>query len=209
MGLTIELGVLADFLMHDEEGAEWLTQAFDLANQLLEDGGNPTFIEPTRLGPLQDRTGVVGMPYSELHFVRRAYAFASQNPGQLLPPLPPGASPHNDPDLQRFDGDFFCHLVNHSDCEGFYLPVDFGEILFHDDLPGGIVGSSYRLRYELAIAAGALGIVLVDGVLSDAEADRINLANEQSFQAGGHMSWLAHWEAARLSIEHGSAIVYT
>lgn len=208
MGLEVEVGVLADLLEYDEEGADWLKDALALVNQLLAAEGSATFVEPTRLGPLPNRTGLGSLSYRELHFVRRAYSFGKEHPGEAMPALAPDANPAQDPVLNRYVGDFFCHLVNHSDSEGFFVPVDFGEILFDDRLPGAIVGSSYRLRDELIVAAGPLGITLVDNVLSDSEADRINQANEHYVTAGPQMSWLAHWEAARLSIEHSSAIVY-
>lgn len=73
---------------------------------------------------------------------------------------------------------FASHLLCHSDCEGFYLPVDFEVVLIdsqdQDRIPGGLLGSSYRLRDELLAIAPALGITVSDGELADAEGDRLN-----------------------------------
>ncbi|HEY2308559.1 MAG TPA: hypothetical protein VGI05_22025 [Streptosporangiaceae bacterium] len=44
----------------------------------------------------------------------------------------------------------FDHLIHHSDCEGYYVPVDFGQVIVDERLAGGYLGSSVRLLAETA-----------------------------------------------------------
>ncbi|CKR85698.1 Uncharacterised protein [Mycobacterium tuberculosis] len=106
------------------------------------------------------------------------------------------------------------HLVCHSDAEGFYVPVDFDEVLYSEpdddkQLAGGMLGSSYRLRDELVLVAPALGINLTDGELSDEEVARIGrLIDADEGLHREYVSWLRLYESARLSIAHKTAIVF-
>lgn len=52
----------------------------------------------------------------------------------------------------------FEHLVHHSDCDGYYVPVDFAQVIVSDSLAGGYLGSSVRLLAELRRIAGFLGL---------------------------------------------------
>ena len=76
---------------------------------------------------------------------------------------------------------------------------------------GGMLCSSFDLSDELVEIAPNLGIDLdKNDKLSDAEADRIN---RQAKQGDSPFKielavWIALYEAARLSIEHKTAIVF-
>ncbi len=101
------------------------------------------------------------------------------------------------------------HLICHSDCEGYYVPVDFPDPLYDDTdaLVGGIVGSSQAAMRELVQVAPLLNIRLRNGALSNAQAKEI--ADED----GGPLYierqvWLQLYEAFRLSIEHGTAVKF-
>ena len=117
-----------------------------------------------------------------------------------------------DPVLDEAQDMFDSHLICHSDCEGFYFPIVFDEVIFADDehaLLGGMLGSSYKLREELVTVAPALGIFLLGEVLSDEEAERINARiDAEDGLERELMAWLAAYEACRLSIEHKTAIVF-
>ena len=54
----------------------------------------------------------------------------------------------------------FDHLILHSDAEGFYLPVDFEKVIIDEDLLGGKLGSSIRLKRELERIANWLDLDL-------------------------------------------------
>ncbi|HDS1209335.1 TPA: hypothetical protein QDZ84_004402, partial [Shewanella algae] len=98
-----------------------------------------------------------------------------------------------------------------SDCDGFYLPIKFDEIIFDDEdrIPGGALGSSYKLLEELIFIAPKLNIILKDGQLSDSEADRINeLAESEGNFYREYCVWIALYEAASESIENKTAIYF-
>jgi hypothetical protein len=55
MGLAVEVGMLADLLDNDEEGAEWLRESLANANAVLTELSLPTHSEPESLPTLDDR----------------------------------------------------------------------------------------------------------------------------------------------------------
>ena len=222
MGLSITVGILADLLENDPEGAEFVRGDFDIINEILRQNGLPKHEEPTSLPMLGDRSGVTGFPYSFLHdlrrfyatwldqreqpFVRRLYAKWISQPDQIPPPAVEDEKPARDPILEKIASPRH-HLLWHSDCEGYYVPIDFPKVLESRRLDGGSLGSSVRLLEELIVVAAPLGIMLHDRQLSDADASVI----AEEGQKGGpywieRLVWLALFEAARLSIEHRAAI---
>lgn len=212
MGLGIIVGILPDLNVADEEGAEHVREYFRGVNEVLVAHGLPAHAEPERLPPLDCRCGVLGFPYSFLHYLRRAYAHRVLDPTWVAAPLPDGERASTDPVIDEVSLDMTSHLLCHSDAEGFYLPIDFADVLFDETerVPGGMIGSSYRVRDELTVVAPALGIELSNGALSDDVAEAINRDVEN--QSGiwiERLVWLALYEAARLSIEHRSAICFT
>jgi hypothetical protein len=137
------------------------------------------------------------------------------SPGWTATPVEEGADPSEDPAVQAALDIAESHLICHSDAEGFYVPVEFDEVLFSEAededeaLTGGMLGSSYRLRDELVQVAPALGIALADGQLSDEEAARIDaLGGTDEGLHREYASWLLLYEMARLSIAHKTAIVF-
>ncbi|MEC5385759.1 hypothetical protein VVD49_08490 [Uliginosibacterium sp. H3] len=214
MGLAISVGYLADILEHDPEGAEWFEEGMTAANKLLNAAGLPSHTEPRVLPPLVSRASLCSFPYSFIHYLRRAYAYRSEDPDWIATPVKDGIDPGSDPAIEEALESFSSHLLCHSDAEGYYLPVDFHDVLFADDeaddLPGGMLGSSYRLLEELVLVAPALGIDLQDGLLSDVEAERINqVTHSDEGLHREYASWLALYDSAQLSIQHGSAIVFS
>jgi hypothetical protein len=103
------------------------------------------------------------------------------------------------------------HLLCHSDCEGFYVPIEFKDVIVNDDgrIPCGMLGSSFALLKGLQAIAPALGIRLASGKLSDEEAEKINSEVEnQPVLWIEKTVWLSLFEAARLSIQHKAAICF-
>ncbi|MBI1374629.1 MAG: hypothetical protein GC159_18075 [Phycisphaera sp.] len=210
MGLAIEVGMLADLVVADEEGAEWLQEDLKNLNEVLAANGLPAHHEPMQLPRLSCRSAVLSFPYSFLHYLRRVYAHVAADPDWVATPLKQGDDPTADPAIDAESAMMSSHLLCHSDCEGFYVPVDFNEVLFDDRLPGQMLGSSFRLRDELIQIAPKLGIDLTGGQLTDPEADRINrIAEADGPFCIELMVWLALFEASRLSIEHQTLIVFT
>ncbi|MGZ3424514.1 MAG: hypothetical protein ACXVEE_42030, partial [Polyangiales bacterium] len=121
-----------------------------------------------------------------------------------------GVDPSEDRAVEDAGTTFDFHLLVHSDCEGYYVPVDFAEVVFDDELPGGMLGSSQRLMRELVEVAPALGITLENGTLSDAETRRINkIAETDGPLYRELLAWIALYEAARISIRDRCTIVFT
>ena len=103
------------------------------------------------------------------------------------------------------------HLLCHSDSEGYYIPVDFQDVIFDDTLPGGMLGSSQRLREELIEVAPKLGISINQTSVSDSEVARLNqiaVGEDEVLFFRECCVWLALFEACRVSIECRTAICF-
>ena len=211
MGLAVEVGMLADLLVHDEEGGEWLRQSFAAINAVLKENGLPEHIEPERLPSLESRAGLASFPYSFLHHLRRAYAHWRSNPEKPIEPCLPGEDPARDPLLQDARSRFPSHLLCHSDAEGFYIPIDFTDVISdsEDRIVGDWLGSSYQLMRELTEVAPGLGIELLGDQLTDAEAEKLDAEADTGAELWIERTvWLSLFEAARLSIRHKAAICF-
>ncbi|WP_295988961.1 hypothetical protein [uncultured Variovorax sp.] len=227
MGLAVCVGMLAELLEDDPESAEGFEEELAEVNRVLAAAGLPLHTEPRGPLELDSRASTDGFPYSFIHYLRRAYAHRVLSPDWVATPLADDVDPTADPQIQALLDGCDSHLLCHSDAEGFYVPVDFDEVLFDEDggkgeeaegdadieepagLPGGMLGSSQRLLEELVFVAPALGIRLEDGRLCDEEAERIDaLIDEDDGLYREYVSWLLLYESARLSIEHRTAIVF-
>ncbi len=211
MGLAIETGMLADLIENDLEGADWMRESLAKVNEVLAENNLPLHSEPEQLPKMQNRAGVLSYPYSFLHHLRRVYARVTNDPEWTPTPVPEGEDPAEDPVLAEEMCMISSHLLCHSDAEGFYLPIDFDDVIIddHDRVPGGFLGSSYRLMEELVRIAPKLNIILNGCQLSDAEADRINkLSESEDGMWIENAVWISLFEAVRLSIEHKTAVCF-
>ncbi|WP_418124964.1 hypothetical protein [Variovorax sp. 160MFSha2.1] len=238
MGLAVCVGMLAELLEDDPESAEGFEEELAEINRVLAAAGLPPHTEPRGPLELDSRASIDGFPYSFIHYLRRAYAHRVLAPDWVATPLADDVDPTADPKIQALLDGSESHLLCHSDAEGFYVPIDFQEVLFDGDgsdedeeeddaqeeadeaegdadleelsgLPGGMLGSSQRLLEELVFVAPALGIRLENGKLSDEEAERIDaLIDDDNGLYREYVSWLLLYESARLSIEHRTAIVF-
>jgi len=211
MGLEIAVGSLAYLRVHDPEGADFLRKQFAAINELLKKHGLPEHREPEKLSGVHTRCETGSFPYSYLHYLRRVYAHVLDDASWEAEPLSEGENPADDEVLIDKTNDMESHLLCHSDAEGFYVPLDFDEVLFDDGdtIAGAMVGSSYRLWEELYDLAPALGIELTKGILSDEAAAAIN--EQMDSQEGlwiERMVWLSLFDASRISIERGTAICF-
>jgi hypothetical protein len=213
MGLAINVGMLADLIENDEEGANWLRETFRQMNEVLLENDLPSHDEPEQLPPFRYRAQLMGYSYSFLHYLRRFYAHIENDSSWIPTPTAADEDPTQDSVLEEEMYMMSSHLLCHSDAAGFYLPIAFEQIVIDtgegDRIPGGIVGSSYQLMSELVTIAPYLGIKLRGGQLTDEEATKINTAvdAEQEFWIE-KMVWISLFEAARLSIEYKSAICF-
>jgi hypothetical protein len=213
MGLAVETGMLADLFANDPEGAEWTRESLARVNDVLAENNLPQHNEPEHLPKMHNRAGTLSYPYSFLHHLRRVFARVTNDPDWMPKPTPDGDDPAEDPVLDEEMCLMSSHLLCHSDAEGFYLPIDFNDVIIDDKdqdrIPGVLLGSSYRLFEELVQIAPKLGIALDDGQLFDAEADKINKDAESEKGLWIEKTvWISLFEAARLSIEHKTAVCF-
>lgn len=223
MGLSISSGRSQDIMAYDEEAIEWLQSQLISINEVLAEMDMPTFTEPDSVPRFESRALVTSFPYSLLHYLRRFYAHCIANPDTIPSPCAEGDNPSRDEILDKEMFMMDSHLLCHSDCEGFYFPLDFGEVIIDSEsqgangrIVGGLLGSSYRLREELILIAPKLGIELSadpndpkNVVLSDSEAERINeIVREQAEWERELLVWIALFEAATFSVEHQVMILF-
>ncbi|MGV9662911.1 hypothetical protein [Nocardia niigatensis] len=198
----------------NREYLEYLDRQLHALNELLAIEGLPTLTRPSVCGTAQTRDRVTGIPYSFLDHLRSAYARAHVYPDQPLK-LVESEEDHRAADeaIEKLGYTLASHLICHSDCEGYYLPIEFDEPLYEEDLDidGGLVGSTPALLRELVYLAPYLGINLVDGVLSDAEITRI-YAEQGDYVDNPHPfyrereTWIHLFEVARVSIANGTVM---
>ena len=100
MGLSICVGILADLIENDPESAERFDEDFAAANRKLAEAGLPPHVEPRALPPLESRAQLDGLPYSFIHYLRRAYAHRVTTPGWMATPLPEDTDPTEDETLE-------------------------------------------------------------------------------------------------------------
>lgn len=212
MGLSVQVGLLAGLMESDPEGAEWFREELARINRLLSENGLPLHMEPREMPQVQSRSALDGYPYSYLHHLRRAAARLLEDPDWPPAPVPEGEDPADDPAVAEELALMRSHLICHADDEGYYVPIEFEEVLLDDSeeiAGGGLVGSSQRLLAELREIAPALGIELQDGELADEEADRVAAEIHDEAELWIEKAvWLDLFEAARLSVQHNSAIVF-
>ena len=215
MGLAVKVGQYSKLAAKsDLKRAESLAKIFNDINDVLEEEGYERFIEPESLNNLQMRVWCDSLPYSYMHYLRRFYAHILSDPDWIPEALSDDEIPTQDPVLKEETLNFDCHLICHSDAEGFYFPMELDEVIFDLEDKGRILGvmlgSSYSLMEELLQIAPKLGIHLVDNKLSDEEANKVNqLADSKEGFYREYAVWIILFEAARLSIEYKTAISFS
>jgi hypothetical protein len=230
MGLALEVGILADLKENDFEGHNAFALCFANVNTLLAQRGLPAHVEPEDVSPWSaDMYG-----YSGLHYLRRLAAYADSG---IELPGPGTQDSSEDARLKAYFNQVigkregviktlfakppkfkreFDHLIVHSDAEGFYLPIDFPDVLFAADdrkVPGGMVGSVPRLLAECRRLSRILGIP------PEITKDSDELWEAADSQGEGECLWqqygvesftcVALLEACAVSLKTGAAIAFT
>lgn len=224
MGLALCVGVPPEIRESDPEYVEYFEQQVEAINGVLESFGLPLHQEPFDVE--DERTFECDMVgYSGFHYLRRLAAHLAL--GKELPP-PGEEDAASDPVLDDyhkiFDANFargeatgipFQHLIVHSDAEGYYLPVEFDDVIIPDaslEIAGGMLGSSHALLRECRELAQALELP-ADLALED---ERVWQVVET--QGEGAAKWerygvesytcLALMKACEASVETGAAVVF-
>lgn len=224
MGLALCVGVPSEIRESDPEYVAYFEQQVEVINGVLESFGLPPHNEP--FGVEDERTFECDMiDYSGLHYLRRLAAHLALG-RELPPPGDDGAA--SDPVLSDyykiFDANFargqatgipFQHLIVHGDAEGYYLPVEFEDVIIPDaslEIAGGMLGSSHALMRECRELAKELE--LPEELLLEDEA----LFQAVENQGEGEAKWerygvesytcLALLKACEASVETGAAVVF-
>lgn len=222
MGLTICVGFPPELRESDPEYVEFFERQFETANEVLESFGLPVHKEPF---DIEDERAFESpkYDYDRLYCLRRLAAHLA-----LKGELPPPGDGSDDPVLEDynkiFDASFaqgsasgmrFQHLIIHSDGEGFYLPVEFDDVLIPDaslEISGGVIGSSHALLRECRELAGALE--MPEGLSFDeawaaahAEGEGEGEAAWERYGVESHIC-LGLIRACEASVETGAAVVF-
>ena len=224
MGLALCVGVPSEIRESDPEYIEYFEEQVEAINGVLEQFGLPLHHEPFDVE--DERTFECEMiDFSGLHYLRRLAAHLALG-RELPPPGDDGAA--GDPVLHDyykiFDTSFargeatgilYQHLIVHGDAEGYYLPVEFDDVIIPDaslEIAGGMLGSSHALLRECRELAQALELP-EDLSLAD---EAIWLAVDS--QGEGEAKWerygvesytcLALIKACEASVETGAAVVF-
>lgn len=201
MGLSIQVG-----------GFEELDLYEPLFKALVEAGLHP-YTEPDCKGDAFFSCQMWG--YSGVHYLRRIAAYIGLDKEV---PGPGGDNPADDPVLiEYYDylAPGFEHLVMHSDAEGFYVPLDFEDVIYPSEelgVAGGIVGSSVRLLSECTRLAAWLELPL------DLDPESEEVWDAADSPAVDGPKWKQYGKesfacirlikAAKVSIDSGAAIVF-
>ncbi len=230
MGLALEVGMLADLRENDSEGYENYLNQFNVLNEYLANVGLPAHREPE----ICDVWSCDMYGYSGLHYLRRIAAHLDLT-GKLPPPGDKESS--HDITLQNYykkaenkKSGFlakllptsskyrfsFNHLILHSDSDGFYLPIEFEEVLYPDSklgIAGGMIGSSIKLLQECERLATELEIP------SNIDENSDELLEATDMQGKSSVKWQKYGvesftsvhliKACKKSVETGAAIVFT
>lgn len=229
MGLAIEVGFLADLKQNDLEGYQVFKDQFSLISSCLDELGLPEHVEPENC----EVWSCEMYGYSGLHYLRRLAAYIDA--GNKLPP-PGDSSASKDPVLRQYYrladkveyGLFgnlrkklgrvhlgFNHLIMHSDCDGYYLPIEFENVIRPEksqDIFGEFIGSSHKLLSECK----QLAFLLQIPEKFDENSEELFIAAD--YQGEGDSLWekfgveaftcVRLMRACEKSIENKAAIVY-
>lgn len=185
MGVSIYVGSYASCLKYDPDIALTMERQFREINIALAERGIEQHNEPNLIFNMNNRAAANNFSYGNIYQLRQFYMDSIEG------------SPSES------------HLVCHSDFDGYYVPVAFNKVIQDKRVHGTWLCSSYELMKELIIVAPELGISLSDGILCDEQAEVVNnRAWSRDILRDELIAWIALYEAARLSIEYKSAIVF-
>ncbi|WP_330237302.1 hypothetical protein [Streptomyces sp. NBC_00566] len=214
MGLNMVVGVLGNA---GDNYTEMFRADFVAIGELLERAGAPLWTEPDLGEAVGAEFEVWG--YSGLHALRRLAVHLAAG-GCLPEPLYEVRRATDDPLLSEVYKALpggppgpFDHLIHHSDCEGYYVPVGFTHVIVAETAPGGYLGSSVRLLAETRRLAEALGLPEdldphSEEVFEAADAEEPAGEGWQRYGVESYVC-LQLLQAARLSIASGAAIAFT
>ncbi len=205
MGLAITSGEYAYFLEEDPEGAEWLEEDLLKINLALKEKGFREHTEPKKI-PETNMSCIEGFPYSFLHYLRRVYALNEL--GEKITPTNGEITEQDESIIEKVSGKLSSHLLCHSDAEGYYVPIEFNDVIFNSELPGEILGSRQKLFSEIIKIANLINIEVIDNSISEITESELAEANENNPYYIERVVWFALYENCKNSIEHNTLISF-
>lgn len=168
MSVLLRVGWLDEMRQCDPEGYRDAKKSFAAINKALRKAGVLEYEEPddTRGGDWRFRLS----PPDGLAYLQRFAAYCQDDEGQMEWPAPGDSKTMDNPlgdevledvyDLQEVMA--FPHLVMHNPRWGYWVPVDFEEVIFPDERLGigHLLGSSVRLKAECEKLAAVLRLPL-------------------------------------------------
>lgn len=214
MGLIVYVGYLAEMAIFDSEAYEDEKKNISLINELLEKKDLPQINEPEDLYPMiYPFQAVNSFPYGYLSKLCCFAAYSFYEKGWNPTPAKENWRDIEDSFWERFYPQWEkSHLINHSDCEGYYLPIQFTKVIINYGkykILAPPLGSSYKLLDELRELAPNLGIKLNNGSLPTIEElNHLIDKNDDPF-LGEKIAWIALFQCAELSIKHKALIRFS
>lgn len=170
MNLIVEVGTLARKKAENTNDLKDLNLVFENLNDVLFKNQLPEVFEPENMNP-EERLRFEMHGFDELHYLRRFAAYISETGS--IPAEPGNEDASEDKILAKYFRNYFkihtkqslltrlfsrkevikprfSHIIVHSDSEGFYVPLAFEDVILTNEkvIPGGMIGSSYRLKDE-------------------------------------------------------------
>ncbi len=232
MGLSLSVGILVELKKWDEEGYDYQLDQFCKVNKALKKAKVGEHCEPEDIA-FRDTFSCDMWGYSGIHYLRRIAAYIALGKGL---PEPGNENTYKDGMIDSYDEVAansntgllkslfsmrlpneldFQHLIMHSDCEGYYIPLDFEDVLLcpkRFKIAGAMLGSTYRLYDECKELARHLELPLE----LDYESERLLNAGEN--QGSGLSKWerygiesftcLRLLRACEASLKYKGAIVF-
>jgi hypothetical protein len=141
--------------------------------------------------------------YIGLAALRRVYAHVVDGSFANLRPAGPEEIV-GDPTINRVSSAKH-HLPYHSDSEGYYFPVNFGDVLSSQRVVGQESGSTGQLQLELRSVAPALA---VDGEFKRRQIDKLVRGQVEHEWKLERAAWALLMHATFLSLKYDSTIVF-
>ncbi|MCB1602339.1 MAG: hypothetical protein KDI66_20135 [Xanthomonadales bacterium] len=205
MGLTVSIGDYAAMLRECDD-VSWYDEQLQLLNEVLLENGKPAHIEPTDVPEIEYKS-CVGFPYSFLHYLRRVYARLKLG----KPAKPVGGddiSKEDEADIDKVFSRGDSHLLYHSDCDGFYVPLDFPRPIEDDRVLGGSIGSTPGLLRELVEIAPLIDVVVVGDSPTDEALSELDAFDESHPYHIERVTWYCLYENCVLSLKHKCVISF-
>ena len=219
MGLNVWVGMLANEKREDPDSYAGTKDLFDRLSKALINAALKPHIEPEELSEAESFSCQM-FGYSGLHHLRLLAAHVCfkkplYQPTRTLPeerhPLVAEYYRLSDPSRDRTLP--FEHLMQHSDCDGFYVPQDFPAVVVEKKLNvGQVIGSSVRLLEECRELAHTLALPLsldIDGKEIWDATDKPGAGTSKWQQYGVEsFTCLRLIRACEASVRTGAALVF-